>query len=93
MQIRCRAEVTGFHHRYAYNYDSITDAQEFFNFTRPPATSQVEALMRVDPSLTPGQVAAAVKREDAAPPRATEPSPRQSESVNGDIPTVNQGPH
>lgn len=76
VQIRYRAEVAGRHHRYAYSYESMTDAREFLNQIRPAATSQVEALMRVDPALTPEQASAAVDGADTAPPRAAESTPR-----------------
>lgn len=70
-QIRYRAEVAG-RQGCAHNYETLSSAREFIASIKPRPTSQAEALMRVDPSLTAVEAAAQAQGDFTAPSLPTE---------------------
>lgn len=76
-QIRLRAEVAG-RQSYAHNYESVRDVHDWLARARPPTTSQAEALMMVDPSLTVGK-AEALAGSGTVPPSPVEPQSNRAE--------------
>ena len=69
-QIRYRAEVAG-RQGFAHGYESLAEVREFLAAARPPVTTPAEALMKVDPSLTP-EKAEAMAGGGTVPPSPVE---------------------
>lgn len=76
-QIRYRAEVAG-RQGYAHNYESVADVREFIDKVRPRATTQAEALVAVDPSLSLEEAEAIAQESGTVPSSPVEPHPSRT---------------
>lgn len=84
-QVRYRAEVAG-RQGYAHNYESVSGAHDFLDKVRPRATSQAEALVTVDPSLSPEEAECLADESGTTPSSPIEPHSsrtRKPDNVEG----------
>lgn len=81
-QVRYRAEVAG-RQGYAHNYESVAGAHEFLDKVRPRATSQAEALVAVDPSLSLQEAEALADESGTVPSSPIEPHPNRAREPDG----------